>query len=426
MKIPLLYGRRTLDVEVPDDQDVTIIRKPAMPIAENPADAVAECLHDVTPLARGKRSACILVCDITRPVPNGLFLRTLIERLCAARIAREAITVLIATGLHRPNEGTELAMLIDDAWVLEHVKIVNHVARDDAAHVDFGVTQSGTPVKLDRRFIDADVKIATGLVEPHFMAGWSGGRKVIAPGIAHADTIRTLHSARFIEDPLTRECNLEGNPLHDEQLEIVDMVRTHSDTEIYALNTVIDEERRLGFVNFGEIKRSHADAVAFAQRYCSVPVSERFDLVITSAAGFPLDLTYYQTIKGFVTPLDILADEATLLVASECAEGFGSDSFRRSQRQLLAEGSSAFLRRITAKRFADIDEWETEMQLKATRATTVKLYSEGLQDEDRDLTGVEMLESLQAAVDAHLASNSRAKVAVIPEGPYVVPRYAAQ
>ena len=129
----------------------------------------------------------------------------------------------------------------------------------DEDHVDLGVTATrGTPVKLDRRFVEADLRIATGLVEPHFMAGWSGGRKVIAPGVAGTRPIRTFHTARFMEDPLAVQCNLDGNPLHEEQLEIVRMLG-----EVYALNTVIDEDRDLVYVNFGEIIASHLAAVEF-------------------------------------------------------------------------------------------------------------------------------------------------------------------
>ncbi len=425
MKVPLLYGKRTLDVVLPDSLDVTVIRKPDMPLVADPQGATVACLKNVAELARGCRTACVLVCDVTRPVPNGLFLRPLIEQLTTAGIDRENITILIATGLHRPNEGDELASVIEDEWVFSNIRIVNHVAQNDQEHVEIGVTRSGTPVKLDRRFVDADFKVATGLVEPHFMAGWSGGRKVIAPGVAHADTIRTLHSARFIEDPLTRECNLEGNPLHDEQLEIIAMVRDRCQSDIYALNTVIDEARQLAFVNFGAIESSHGEAARFADRYCVVETKRKFDVVVTSAAGFPLDLTYYQAIKGFVTPLDILKDDATLVVASECAEGIGSQSFRKSQQLLIEEGPNAFLRRIERKRLADIDEWETEMQLKATRATRVQLYSEGLRGADRELTGVEMVDSLQEAVDENISRTVDPSVAIIPEGPYVVPRYAA-
>src|SRR5262249_532186 len=158
-------------------------------------------------------------------------LRPMIETMLGAGIPLDRISVLVATGLHRPNLGDELAELVGDPWVLANVRVVNHNARDEAAHVDFGHTRTRhTPVKLDRLFGEADLRIATGLVEPHFMAGWSGGRKVIAPGVAHHETIRTFHSARFMEDPLAVQCNLVGNPLHEEQLEIVRMLG-----EVYAL-----------------------------------------------------------------------------------------------------------------------------------------------------------------------------------------------
>jgi lactate racemase len=200
-KIELLYGRATIEASVPQGCRETVIRKQPRPSLPDPRRAMLDALARpmeapaLADYARGKRSACILICDITRPVPNHLFLRPIIEQLMSAGLVPEAITVLIATGLHRPNEGDELERVVGDPWVLNHVRVVNHFARDDAAHVDFGRTKGrGVPVKLDRRFIEAEVRIATGLVEPHFMAGYSGGRKVVAPGIAHADTIRTFHA----------------------------------------------------------------------------------------------------------------------------------------------------------------------------------------------------------------------------------------
>ena len=372
-------------------------------------------------LARRCRTACILICDITRPVPNHLFLRPMITRLQSAGIPMAGITVLVATGLHRPNEGDELAELVGDPWVLQNVRVENHDATNARDHVDFGSTPTrATPVKLDRRFVNADLRIATGLVEPHFMAGYSGGRKVVAPGVAHEDTIRTFHSARFMEDPAATQCNLVGNPLHEEQLQIMSMLG-----DVYALNTVIDENRRLSFVNFGEIGASHLAAVDFVHDFCTVAIPRQFSTVVTSAAGYPLDQTYYQTVKGMVTPVDILTPRATLIVAADCSEGLGSDAYRESQRRLIAEGSDRFLARILAKQFADIDEWQSEMQLKSQRVATVQLFSNGLAGVDRDLTGVELIDSLPAAIERSVANSGDRAIAVIPEGPYVVPQFKA-
>ena len=255
--IAISYGRGHLALRMPAKAEVTMIAKGKLDKIVDPAAAVRRALAEPTQspalaeLARGRKSACILICDITRPVPNHLFLRPIIETLVASGIALDRIVILVATGLHRPNLGEELAELVGDPWVMARVRIENHDARNDADHVDLGVTaKRGTPVKLDRRFVEADLRIATGLVEPHFMAGWSGGRKVVAPGVAHHETIRTFHSARFMEDPLAIQCNLIGNPLHEEQLEIVRGLG-----DVYGLNTVIDEDRDLELRQFRRDRR---------------------------------------------------------------------------------------------------------------------------------------------------------------------------
>ena len=321
--LQLLYGRGTLGITMPESAQVHLIQKPAFPQALSTDKVFASAMNNplgsdkLDVLCRGCRSACILICDITRPVPNHVFLRPMIQTMMSSGIPAANIIVLIATGLHRPNEGEEMAELVNDEWVTSTVSVVNHFAMNDDDHVDLGTTATrGTPVKLDRRFVEADLRIATGLVEPHFMAGYSGGRKVIAPGVAHHETIRTFHSARFMEDPAATQCNLAHNPLHEEQLEIVRMLG-----DVYAFNTIIDEERNLVHATFGDVIESHLSAVEFVREYTEIPVGRKFHTVVTSSAGYPLDQTYYQTVKGMVTPLDILAPGGTLIIASECTEG---------------------------------------------------------------------------------------------------------
>ncbi len=423
MKIDLSYGKSVLSVTLPRGVEPTIIRKPAFPTPASPAELIDTALNGpigsrtLDEIARGARSACILICDITRPVPNASFLQPMIRTLIAAGVPRDAITVLVATGLHRPNEGDELAELIGDPWVLENVRVENHFAEDDAAHVDMGFTATRrTPVRLDRRFVEADVRIATGLVEPHFMAGYSGGRKVVAPGVAHHETIRTFHSARFMEDPAAVQCNLERNPLHEEQLEIVRMLG-----QVYALNTVLDEHRNLVHATFGEIIASHLSAVEFTRAYTEIAVGRKFKTIVTSSAGYPLDQTYYQTVKGMVTPLDILEPGGTLIVASQCAQGIGSAHYREAQKRLIALGQDAFLRSLQRKALADVDERQTEMQLKPMRIGSIVLYSDGLSDQDHALTGVARARSVEDAIARSVEAHGDASIAVIPEGPYVVP-----
>lgn len=423
--VDIAYGRGHLKVHLQKNIEPTIIRKVVLPKLADQQGAVSQALAepvDAAPLAQlaqGRKSACILICDITRPVPNKLFLRPMIETLMSAGLPADKISIIVATGLHRPNEGAELAELVGDPWVLKTVRVENHFARNDADHVDLGVTTRGTPVKIDRRFVDADLRIVSGLIEPHFMAGWSGGRKVVAPGVAHHETIRTFHSARFMEDPLAIQCNLVKNPLHEEQLEIVSKIG-----EIYAINTVLDEDRDLIYVNFGEVLASHLAAVDFVIDSTVIKVPRRFKTVVTSSAGYPLDKTYYQTVKGMVTPMDILEPGGTLIIASECSEGFGSPEFREAQIKLVDIGPERFLAMLKAKTFAEIDEWQTEMQLKPMRVSTVQLYTTGLGAEERRITGVDLVDSVDQAIADSVRRHGDMAVAFIPEGPYVIPVFA--
>ena len=423
MLVDLRYGRSFFSLEIPANADVTIVRKPEMPVIRDSQKAIRKALAEpvgIPPLelfSEKISTVCIAICDITRPVPNRLFLRPMIETLLQAGVAAANITVLVATGLHRPNEGAELRELVGDSWVLDHIRVVNHLARNDADHVCVGKTrQRGTVVCLDRRFVEADLRIATGLVEPHFMAGYSGGRKVIAPGLAHVDTITTFHNAHFMSHPAATNCNFRDNPLHEEQLEIVRMLGG-----ALALNTVIDENRNLSFVNFGEILESHKKAVDFVRNYCEIDVPRRFPTVVTCAAGYPLDKTYYQTIKGMVGAMDIVEPGGDLIILSECSDGMGSADFVEAQRRMMDLGATRFLESLLQKSHAEIDEWQTQMLLKPKAIGNIHLFSPGLDDVHRKLTGVNWIESVETTLCSVLDRKKDRAVAVIPEGPYVVP-----
>jgi lactate racemase len=426
MKYLMNYGRTGLELDLPDHWDVTVIGKKPMPVLADPVAAMIEALkrpigsRTLAEEAKGCSSACILICDVTRPVPNGLILPAVIRELLQAGLDARQITVMVATGLHRPNEGSELGDVVGDDWVLDTVRVVNHFARNDADHVSLGQTSRGTPIKLDRRFVEADLRIVTGLVEPHFMAGYSGGRKVIVPGVAHQDTITRLHTATFLESPFSANCILDGNPLHDDQLEVVKVIGG-----ALAVNTVINESRQACFVNFGDIVESHLAAVDFMKKYAEIAVPRRFGTVITSSAGYPLDKTYYQTVKGMVGPMDVLEPGGDLFIVSECSEGMGSPDYVQAQRRLVALGPAKFLEELRPKGNAAIDEWETEMQLKPMRIGTIRFYTQALGEQDLGLTGIETFTDLDRFHEAIHQSVKRSggAVAVVPEGPYVVPLF---
>ncbi|OPY79792.1 MAG: hypothetical protein A4E65_01762 [Syntrophorhabdus sp. PtaU1.Bin153] len=423
MQIMMHYGKTGLPLDLPDEWDIAVIRKKPMPVLHDPSRALEEALarpvgtQPLSELSRGKGRVCILICDITRPVPNGLVLPGLIRKLLELGFDAASIGVLVATGLHRPNEGEELREVVGSDWVMKTVKVENHFARNDGDHILLGKTYRGTPAKIDRRFVEAEVRVVVGLVEPHFMAGYSGGRKVIAPGVAHSDTIRSIHAARLLEDQGVGNCTVEGNPLHRELMEIAAMVG-----DCLAINVVIDERRQISFLNFGDLEKSHLEAVAFVRPFAEVSVPHRFKTVITSAAGYPLDKNYYQTVKGMVAALDVLEPGGNLFIVSECSEGIGSAEYGLCQKRLVEGGPGEFMREILRKRQADIDEWETEMLLKVARVGKIHLYSGCLCANDRNLTGVQNIESLGEAIRKSIAETGDTRVAVIPEGPYVIPR----
>ena len=423
MRIDLLYGKNGLVLDLPENLDVTVIRKHPMTPIKDATEAVYRALDDpvgcpsLSKLAHDKKTACILICDITRPVPNGILLPPLIDTLTRAGMDRKNILILVATGLHRPNEGKELREIIGSDKIFETIPIKNHFARDRAAHVDLGTTSKGIPMGIDRRFVEADLKIITGLVEPHFMAGYSGGRKVVAPGVAFQDTILTFHTAHILEHPRAANCILKDNPLHEAQLEIVRAIGP-----ISALNVAIDENRRMGFVNFGAIEESHLQAVDFMRQHAEVAVQKPFKTVVTTSAGYPLDKTYYQTVKGMVGVLNIVAPGGDIIIAGECSEGMGSREFVLAQRLLCRLGPEAFMAKLKTREKALIDEWQTEMLVKALRLGNIHLYTTGLSSGDLKDIYINPVSSVSNSVLESIRKHKDNRVAVVPEGPYVMPR----
>ncbi len=424
MKTSLLYGKDQLSLNLEDDIIIHEINKHPMPLLTDPEAAIRQSFSEplgspgLAELAAGRRDACILICDITRPVPNGLILPPLIDTLLAAGIARDKILILVATGLHRPNLGEELRELIGNDEIFSSFRIENHYARDRNAHIDLGMTSGNIPIGIDRRFYEADLRLVTGLVEPHFMAGYSGGRKVVAPGVAYQDTILKFHTAHILEHERATSCIIEGNPLHQAQLEIIRKIG-----DIYAVNSVIDDQRRLGMVSFGEIEASHLAAVDFMKRYGEIDIDRRFRTIVTSAGGYPLDKTYYQTVKGMVVPMDILEPGGTIIIASECSEKMGSEEFVAAQKALCRIGHDQFMSMLKTRSLAEIDEWQTEMLLKPLRIGKIQLYTTNLSKKELAQTYVEPVASLEQAIRASVEKQGSKEIAVIPEGPYVVPRY---
>lgn len=423
MQFTLEYDRDGLQVELPDDRMIHHLRyRPAEPLAD-PEAAVREVLArpNGTPplaeLARGRRDACVVICDITRPVPNRVILTPLLETLEQAGISRERILILVATGLHRPNEGDELVEMVGPE-IARHYRIENHHGRDLSEHEFLGESPRGVPIWLDRRYVNSDLKIAVGLIEPHLMAGYSGGRKVVCPGLAALETIRVWHGPDFLEHPKADCGILEGNPVHEENTWIAR--RAGCDLIV---NVVIDDRRRpLKFVA-GEMETAFLEGVEFVRSVVTATLAEPVDVVVTSSAGYPLDTTFYQAIKGLVGALPVVKQGGTIVMAAGLTEGIGSAEFK----QLFDENDDLerFVQRIMGKDYFVLDQWQLEELAKVRRKANVRLVTDGLPREALKRLFVQSADSVEEAVAQSLEQHGpEAEIAVIPKGPYVLAQIA--
>lgn len=420
MKTRFAFGKDGIDVTVPDGCDCSIVHSRSAAAIGDVAKALAAALDNpigcasLAQLAAGKRTAAISVCDITRPAPNSVTLPPLLERLHAAGIPPESVTILIATGLHRGATSAELDTILGPE-IAGKYRVVSHDAREFAAHRALGYTKSGTPVFIDERFMSADLHITLGFVEQHLMLGFSGGRKLIAPGLAAQETIKVLHSPKFMREPLAIEGSIEGNPLHAELLEIAAMAR-HD----FMLDVTLTQERKISGVFAGHPVKAHAEAVKFIETTSLESLPMLADAVISSAAGFPLDLTFYQTAKGVTAAQHIVKPGGRILVIAECAEGMGSPEFARMVQSY--RGHAEFLDEIKDAP-VEIDQWQLEKLALAGIKHELLFYTPGVRREELGNLAASSFDTLEQAISALFDGlKADARVVLIPDGPYAFAR----
>jgi nickel-dependent lactate racemase len=368
-------------------------------------------------LAAGKRTAAISVCDITRPAPNRLVLPTVLERLEASGIPRSGITILIATGLHRPATPEEIREIVGPE-IAANYAVENHFARNLSEHRHLGETASGTPVYIDERFVSADVRLTLGFIEPHLMLGFSGGRKLVAPGLAAQETIKVLHSPRFMRDARTHEGSIADNPLHRELLEIASMAGHQ-----FMVDVALTRKREIAGVFAGEPVAAHRAGVDFVSRVMLEQFREPVDAVITTAAGYPLDLTFYQAVKGLTAAQHIVKPGGRILLLASCDEGPGAEEFRTMLKTTAP--ASEFLEAIATSPVV-VDQWQLEKLAMVTQRADLYFYVPGLPaDYYPSLWGRAFAspEAALAALTEDLPAGAR--IAVIPEGPYVLAKVEA-
>ncbi|WP_027715381.1 nickel-dependent lactate racemase [Desulfuromonas sp. TF] len=420
MRIHLKYGTEGLDLELPETPNFQGVLYPRdAPALSDPAAAVDQALFRpiaspaLSDLARGKKDAVIVISDSTRPVPNSLLLPLITAQLEKAGILRERISILIATGIHRPNEGAELERLVG-AEIAGRYRILNHFSKKDEDMVRVGEVGGGVPALVNRHYVDADLKILTGFIEPHMWAGFSGGRKAILPGISSVKTLEFMHGPEMVAHPRTRYGVLEGNPFHEAGLAVMEQAGAD-----FIVNVTLDTGKRVTGVFAGHPVKAHLEGVEFLSRHCIRTLDAPLDFVVTTNSGAPLDCNLYQTAKGLSGVSAATREGGVILIASECWEGFGSEEYREVFEH--ATSPAAFIDKLLRKEFFIPDQWCAQETYQVMLRNEVWIHTRGIDVETLRRFHFTPAPIIEDAVEQLLwRFGNEARWAVVPDGPMLI------
>jgi len=422
MKVNLAYGQSHLPVEFPDAR-TTVIEPAHNPgLADEKSTLLAALDNPIgakplrewlTPGAK----ICINFTDITRATPNHRIIPWVLEYLAAHGVTRDQITLLNQTGTHRPNTKAELEKMLTPE-VVANYRVINHECEHDADMVQFGTTRTGAPALINRHCAHADVRIITGFIEPHFFAGFSGGPKGIAPGVAGLATVMSNHGAHNIGDPRAAFGITDGNPLWEELLDIALRVGPS-----FLLNVTLNETKQITNVFAGDMQAAHKTGYEYVRKSAMQRVKDPFDIVVTTNSGYPLDMNLYQGVKGMSAAARIVRPGGLIILACECSEGVPANS---PLDKLLrsARSSEEILLMLATPGFVKPEQWQAQIQALIQRKAEVLVFSK-LSDEVLSAAHLKPCRDIGAEVAARLASlGPEARVAVLPQGPLTIPYLA--
>jgi len=418
VRLRLDYGSDGLDVNLPDER-VTVIEPVARLAVPDTHATLLEAIRSPlnrAPLRelvqRGQRVA-ISVCDITRAQPRIEMLHAIFEEM--PEVLPQDVTILIATGTHRTNTPAELERMLGRD-ILNRYRVVNHDSRDPSTLARAGTTSTGVPVSLNREWLDADVRITTGFVEPHFFAGFSGGPKMVAPGLAGLETVMILHDVHHIGHPLATWGVTEGNPVHDDVREIAQMVPVH-----FAIDVTLNREQKITAAFAGDVFAEHAAACAYAKATAMRQVPSPFDVVLTTNSGYPLDQNLYQAVKGMSAAAKIVKRGGAIVCAAECRDGLPSHG---AYGKVLSSASTpaALLEMISSPGYSVPDQWQVQVQAQIQTKADVLVKTEGLRPEEVRAAHFMPIDDIEQTVrERLLRAGPVSTLCVLPQGPQTIP-----
>ena len=425
MKVSIPYGRKHLEAELEDKNLLGVYTSSVPAPASDPVAEVERALDapigsfKLEELAAGKRNAVIIISDHTRPVPSKVMIPSMLARLRKGNPSID-ITLLVATGCHRPTRREELIeKLGEDIVKREH--IVCHDSTDDNMMADIGVLPSGGRLLVNRLAVEADLLVSEGFIEPHFFAGFSGGRKSVLPGIASKETVLANHCSEFIADPKSRTGILDGNPIHRDMVYAADKAKL-----AFVLNVVINQEKQVVKAFAGDHNKAHEAGCAFLRGFCHACIPEA-DIVITSNGGYPLDQNVYQSVKGMTAGEAVCRPGGVIILCASCCDGHGGEAFFRSLS--TASSPKVLLDEIlNVPRDGTIaDQWQVQILARILCRCSVIMVTEDCDHDMLRAMGLEAVASLDDAIAlARELVGEDAGIAVIPDGVSMVTEVAAK
>ena len=418
MRLKLDYGSEGLEVDLPDDR-VTVIEPCFLPAIDNPHAALLAALRapigrlPLRDIVKPGQKIAISVCDITRAQPREAMLRALFEEMPG--IKPDDVAILIATGTHRTNTRAELERMLGRN-IFANYTVINHDSRDDSSLAYLGDTKTGVPIYLNRKWLEADLRITTGFVEPHFFAGFSGGAKMVAPGLASLKTVLVLHDAKRIGSPNATWGVIDGNPVQDDIREIA---RTTGVS--FSIDVTLNRDHDITAVFAGELFAEHGQACMFSKKSVMCPVGSAFDVALTTNSGYPLDQNLYQAVKGMSAAAKVVRPGGTIVCAAECRDGLpkhGSYGEVLASRRTAAE----LLEMINAPGFSRPDAWQVQVQAQILMKAKVVVKNGFMTDDEIRAAHFEPVHDVGEGVSAALkAARPAATLCVLPQGPQTIP-----
>lgn len=419
MQVDLNYGRQGLRINLSDSADVLKARfRPGLP---DEALAIRQALQEpvasppLASLVKPGDRVTVVHTDITRATPNDRILPVLLDVLLRAGVAADDITLINGLGTHRKQTEAELRQMLGDE-IVDGYRCLQHDCNDDSNLVSLGETSQGNPVRINRYYLDSDVRILTGFIEPHFFAGFSGGPKAILPSLAGTESVYSNHGLEMIAHPQAAWGITEGNPIWEEMREVA--LRTNP---TFLLNVALNTRQEITAVFAGDMLAAHALGCEHVKQNAMMAVEAPYDIVITTNSGYPLDQNLYQSVKGMSAASQIVEQGGAIIIATACEDGLPDHGM---YAELLEEAGSpqGIMSMISQPGFTVQDQWQVQIQAQIQQRAEVFVFSDGLSDEQIRKALFTPTRDIETTIDNLLTSwDEQVRICVMPEGPQLIP-----